>query len=544
MFKAERAEAALHQVQKIFDSHEDAFEQREDGLGYIGIRESMSQLLSQAPVEIRDLYELIHGGEARVVLRKSQQDQDIFGCREVYRRWFHTRAGFEAAHQLAAWHLDHGNPDFAVAVWDRIIADPLHVTRFTDLHRAQLIAACRQSGQLKRIDKLTQTVSNDDLRVGGDRIPLAQWIESYSLPTPGESSDWLQPLGSELREVRRQGSAPATSALFTRPLIDSLRDGPTLIERLNDHHRKNSTIGSGMMPVVVENQLIFRDAVSVRGVNLEDGRELWKYPLQVSLETALNPRNEVQDQRDEIELDRLGLSNALACGISADSERVYVVEGPFDQPVIAPGEAPGNQSSYFRITALPLDTRNPLSNPLPVVPIWRTGDSVNPELVGMTFLGPPTPAYGRLYCIAESDLLLYLLELDPASGDLLDKTTLAVLQRSLVRDPSRLHLVCIPSISRGIAVCPTLNGLLVGVDLTSKTLRWVHSQSAATENLRLSNRRQSHVYESEGFLTLPMISGGRVFDLPRNSQFLHCIDLETGAIQWQVDRQDAVYIAA
>ncbi|MCA9096087.1 MAG: PQQ-binding-like beta-propeller repeat protein, partial [Planctomycetaceae bacterium] len=287
-----------------------------------------------------------------------------------------------------------------------------------------------------------------------------------------------------------------------------------------------------------------RDAVSVRGVNLEDGRELWKYPLQVSLETALNPRNEVQDQRDEIELDRLGLSNALACGVSADSERVYVVEGPFDQLVIAPGETPGNQSSYFRITALPLDTRNPLSNPLPVVPIWRTGDSVNPELTGMTFLGPPTPAYGRLYCIAESDLLLYLLELDAATGDLLDKTTLAVLQRSLVRDPSRLHLVCIPSISRGIAVCPTLNGLLVGVDLTSKTLRWVHSQSAATENLRLSNRRQSHVYESEGFLTLPMISGGRVFDLPRNSQFLHCIDLETGAIQWQVDRQDAVYIAA
>lgn len=546
MLDADRTEAALHQMQKIFDSQDDAFELRPDGAGFIGIRESMSQLLSEAPAEIRDHYELIHGGEARAVLRKAQQDHDMQGCREVYRRWFHTRAGFEAAHELAAWHLDHGNPDFAVTIWDRVVSDQLHATRFTDLHRALLIAACRQSGQLKRIDKLTQTASNEDVRLGGDRISLVHWTESLTPPMIEETSDWLQPLGSPEREVLRRGSSPATAAMYTRPLLESMREESTLVQRLKDHHRKNAALGSGMMPVVVANQLIYRNANSVHGLNLEDGRELWHYPLQVSLDAALNPRSDRQDQRDEVELDRFGLCNSLASGISADSERVYIVEGPFDYVPKAPGEGTEHRFSLFRLSALPLDTRNPLTNPQPVVPLWQTGNGSLPALDGMTFLGPPTPAYGKLYCMAEADLLLYLLELEPTTGELLDKTALAILQRPVDRDQSRQHLACIPSISRGIAVCPTLNGLLVAVDLTSKTLRWVHSQHSAIENLqaRSPHRRYNHVYEAEGFLTVPMISGDRVFDLPRTSQMLHCVNLSTGAIEWQVDRQDALYIAA
>lgn len=548
LFRENRTEAALHQLQKIFDSADDGFEPRPDGLGFVGIRANMTQLLSDAPQQVRDEYELIHGGEARAVLRTAQRDLDLRKYREVYRRWFHTRAGFEAAHQLAAWHLDHGNPDFAVTLWERILTDPLHVSRFGDTHRTQLMTASRQAGQLQRWEKLVSTAPNDHFLLGGNRIPRADWNEAFTPPPLPETADWLQPLGTPSREIRRQGSAPSTTALYSRPLLDSLRDSHLLTERLEEHHRKNAAIGSGMLPVVVENQLIFRDAQSVRGLDLADGRELWRYPLRVSLREAMNQHNEESDQQlDGIELDRKVLCNSLVGAVSADSERVYLLEGPFPEFELDQGGIQTqSRGGMFRLVALPVDTRNPIPLAQPVAPLWTLGEASAADELSWTFLGPPTPAYGKLLSIAESDGLLYLLEIDPPTGEILEKTPLAVPQKPLRRDYLRTHLACTPSVSRGIAVCPTCSGLLVGVDLTRKTLHWVHSQFGPTESIagRSSLRRQSHLYGAEGFLNLPMISGNFVFDLPGYSSFLQCIDLQDGSVKWQVDREDALYVAA
>jgi len=546
LFREERTEAALQQIQKIFDSEEDAFERRTDGLGFVGIRQSMSQLLSEAPPPIRDLYETIHGGEALAVFSKSRRDRDLLALQEVYRRWFHTKAGFESATYSAAWHLDHGNADFAAAIWERVSADPQHFSRMSDQHRLQWISARRLSGQaIPASVSEFQTPARKDLDIGGNRIPFSRGIESLSQTDEADETDWLQPLGSRLRSVGRRGSSPATSAIYSRPLHTSMLDEPQLSQRLTEHRDKHSAIGGGMLPLVIGSQLIYRDATSVKGIRLEDGNAIWNYPLQVSQQALLNELSEARDRQvDENELDRLGLCNFLANGISSDGERVFVVEGPFPNGANANDLNPDIEPAFFRLTALSLDPRNPSTTAQSVIPVWRTDDASLSVLNGMTFLGPPTPAYGKLYAIAESERVMYLLELDPPTGELLEKTPLAVVQRPLSQDQTRQHLSCIPAISRGLAVCPTWNGLLVSVDLTTKTLRWVHSQFGVAEKAGMRSRRQSHIYESEGFLTVPMIAGGRVFDLPRYSSMLQCIDLETGGVHWQVDRRDAIYVAA
>ncbi len=62
------------------------------------------------PGEGRELYELQYGVRAKQLLQEAAAAGDAQGLAEVSRRFFHTRAGYEATFLLGLDHLDHGRP--------------------------------------------------------------------------------------------------------------------------------------------------------------------------------------------------------------------------------------------------------------------------------------------------------------------------------------------------------------------------------------------------------------------------------------------------
>ena len=62
------------------------------------------------PREGRELYELQYGARARQMLDEALEAGDMERLAEVSRRFFHTRAGYQATFLLGLYHFDHGRP--------------------------------------------------------------------------------------------------------------------------------------------------------------------------------------------------------------------------------------------------------------------------------------------------------------------------------------------------------------------------------------------------------------------------------------------------
>ena len=102
-----------------------------------------------------------------------------------------------------------------------------------------------------------------------------------------------------------------------------------------------------------------------------------------------------------------------------------------------------------------------------------------------------------------------------------------------------------PATRKGRVVCPTETGLLVGFDLCGGALKWAYHYDEASVPTRLQwGARPAVVRGHEGFVNLPMIAGDNVLYLPSTSNYIHCVNLQTGRRAWKVVRGDAEYLAA
>ena len=76
------------------------------------------------PRQGRELYELKFGPNARALLDRAVRDQNMEDLNEVIRRYFHTKAGYEAMVLLGRLQLDLGRPLAAALCFQRVLASP------------------------------------------------------------------------------------------------------------------------------------------------------------------------------------------------------------------------------------------------------------------------------------------------------------------------------------------------------------------------------------------------------------------------------------
>ncbi|QGJ71903.1 Hypothetical protein PBC10988_36160 [Planctomycetales bacterium 10988] len=178
---------------------------------------------------------------------------------------------------------------------------------------------------------------------------------------------------------------------------------------------------------------------------------------------------------------------------------------------------------------------------------WEVGGpkGVEGELTqaGMFFLGPPLPLSGRLYCIAEVSREVRLIVLDADTGQQEWSQTLALVETSILEDPTRAASGVSPSYANGVLVCPTASGAVVAVDLSNRSLLWGYRYESDD---RRSGRRipsQSTSLSSnelEDFDrwsdSLPTVIRDSILLTPVESNELHCLSLVDGQVLWKASR--------
>ena len=182
------------------------------------------------------------------------------------------------------------------------------------------------------------------------------------------------------------------------------------------------------------------------------------------------------------------------------------------------------------------------------------------------FLGPPLVLGDQLFCIVEvaGEIRLVVLQVmnhKTPEGDV-EFSGRVMLSQPLVRPsddvsvhPMRRMSGISPTYADGILICQTTAGAVVGFDMKQRSLLWGYQYdtnvAAAAANpralmiARMNARTKLYQDEDEGRWTsaATIVSSGRVLLTPRDSNELHCINLQDGRVAWRRPRSNGLYVA-
>ena len=184
--------------------------------------------------------------------------------------------------------------------------------------------------------------------------------------------------------------------------------------------------------------------------------------------------------------------------------------------------------------------------------LWELdGNRTTGPLAGAFFLGAPLAIDNTLFVMAEIRSAVYLVALEPQTGEVRWQQQLVGLEQGITLDPARRLVGAMPSYAGGILVCPTSAGAAVAIDVVKREFAWVYryprempspadfrqlwqQQQMQNQAVRVNSRWRD---------SAAIIDDGRVFLTPPESGELHCLDLRTGKLLWKHRKGDALFVA-
>lgn len=570
LLRQERYAEAVRCLGAILDSSEDYFFQPGDGPTPLSLKSEALRLLGGMPRAGSELYELQYGARARQMLNDATASRDVPMLAEVSRRFYHTRAGYEATLLLGLDHLDHGRWLAGALVLQRLrdtslIADQFEPTLSLAIATCWLRTGAAGRAQDALVELKTRTRGNS-VTVAGKEVSL--------FTQPAEAVAWLGRLIGQEREsvasrpnnwAMRHGNAARNAVTFASGPLLSLRwrvpttDHPyieALIKQFQETDRdRDEWAVPQLHPLVVDDVVLMRTAQTLVAVDFTTGKRLWEVPVADPFEPLLNPPPDSQFQRGpqlEQGLRSRLWGDATYGSLSSDGKLVFAVEdlpvemgGMIMQGMFFRGQRQGDEQgpkSFNRLAAYDVHTGKLR---------WHLGGSSEefglPQ-AGAFFLGPPLPLMDQLFAIAEVKGEIRLLALEAKSGHLLWSQQLADVDRQVFNDPLRRQSGVSPSYADGILVCPTSNRSLVAVELASRSLLWGYTYAPEgdanqqamflTMNGMVDSNPAGRWTDSSA-----VIAEGRVVATPVESNEVHCLNLVDGKLVWKQPRQDDLYLA-
>ena len=544
----------------------------------VSLKTQALELLGSMPAKGRRMYELQYGAESKAALEAALEASDLAALTEVSRRYFHTKAGYEATLLVGRYQLDQGRPLSAALSLKRVADVPSAQAQY-DPELSVLLATCwlhanqpEQSADVLR--ELKHRLPQAKVRLVDKEVPLfarddaaLAWLEQIvggsRLALASAASEWTLYRGNERRNAESREGIPLLNFQWKLPTVndphDELRVGQqyrTLIDR-------GEPLVCALQPLVVQDFAILRVPESNRlvGVNLKNGKRVCVFPpgeetaaqQRIREAAKLNPAANVNIRDTELR-QRVWEDNAFG-QVSSDGRQVYVL----DDLGYAPSnvQMPPNWIGPRGVRVPNLGMARPY-NLLVALDLqkefyrnWEVGGTTGDHaaLADAFFLGPPLPVGDQLYALAEFPSEIRLVCLDPRTGALEWKQQLASVveqQFDIVNDRARRLAGASPSLADGILVCPTSAGAVVAVDLATRTLRWGY-QYPRQDVVQSSNRMmvRSVLTNMSGWLdATATIADGSVILTPVESQQLHCLNLLTGKARWSpIPRDEMLFVA-
>jgi outer membrane protein assembly factor BamB/tetratricopeptide (TPR) repeat protein len=544
------------------------------------------ELIGSMPAKGRQIYETKFGFDAKAELDKALAEGSLVRLNEVARRFFHTKAGYEATLLVGRTLLDQGRPLAAALTLKRIADSPVAASQY-DPELSVLLATCwvharmpekatevlvalrgrNPQARVRLLDGDEALFSSDDQAlawleriVGGGRTPLAL-----------AATQWIMFRGNESRNATTSGGVPLLNYRWSLPTVNEPSDElkvKSIGRSLRDSGQPNI---AALQPLVVQDTVIYRapDSSKLLGVDLKTGKRTWVFPPFEDGPLAPIARNTLPvtsrgaatvNLRDQELRQRVWEDHAFG-QVSSDGRFVYVIDdlgyaagsgtirGP--QVIVRAGGINVPNSSWSKphnlLVALDLSREG--------YQVWAVGGNEpgNPALVGAFFLGPPLPLGDQLFALVEINSEIRLVCLNAATGALEWKQQLAVVEdaQQIVFDRVRRLAGASPSFADGVLICPTSAGATVAVDLATRSLRWGYQYKRwdwIRRNTGAFGGRASYAApnpaQGNWLDSTATIADGSVILTPVESEELHCLDLLSGKARWPAQpRDDGLFVA-
>ncbi len=550
-----------------------------------GVRPSLKsvaqQMLGNMPAAGRQLYELQYGADAKRLLDDALREGSITKLGDVTRRYFHTRAGYEAAILLGRFQLDQGRPLAAALTLDRVASTPAVAGSFDPELSILLSAAWLHAGQSNQakevLTSLKKRAPNSKVQLVTGPAPLfaegeepLAWLSKIAgegqLFGALEADEWVMFRGNVERNAQSAGSLPLLNFRWSALLLDD----PNEIQKVRQLARAVGDRGDpsipSIQPLAVDNFIVFRTPDRVVGIDMrKSGKRIWVYPfkdsasLRTAQATSQQGRNPLANARDQELKQRIWQDNPYG-QMSSDGSNLFFLDDLGYAQTQAAGNVrviigPGGRAMLNGMGAKQHNTLVSLELAGQGKLRWVVGGENGedePQLAGAFFLGPPLPLADQLFVLAEIQGEVRLLCLSSATGTLIWKQQIAMMEDSqqVVYDGLRRLAGASPSYCDGVLVCPTSGGALVGVDLSTRSLRWGYSYARWDHNQRVPGPFGMQTYRNPAQANTAwldstvVIADGCVIATPVESAELHCLDLLTGKPRWPaIPRDEMLYLA-
>jgi outer membrane protein assembly factor BamB/tetratricopeptide (TPR) repeat protein len=360
------------------------------------------------------------------------------------------------------------------------------------------------------------------------------------------------------------GSAPFLETAWVQPTI---REDPTRkwvvsqgVKALED---RGLPVLPAFYPLGAGGKVVFRSHWGIHAVDVKTGKLLWESDSRWSIDRMVRDslksgpltawvNGYLTTGRPSVLFD-----NSVLASFSTDGKRVFAVEDLAVAPFIDPsGRMPmqptmysalGNDAlTHNRLQAYDLETGKL---------VWELGGRGPDELGNTFFLAAPLLLDGKLHVLAEKDGNLRLVVLDPVKGGVVSTMDVAGFRTRLGVDPLRRMRAAHLAHADGILVCTTNAGLLLAIDLRTRTLAWTYPYEEGDEQppQPLPPQQVGQPQQPQGNapylgfawkVTAPVIQDGKVIYTPPDGLSVFCVDLHDGVPLWKTRAaRDDLYLA-
>lgn len=560
--------AAAAMLSQILNAEQSAFTTETDGSTLRPAPAIASQLVGRLPIELRERLdsEIDRGVQADW---NSVKGASIDAISEFASQHYASSSGLEALRLLAGLHRDAGRYVQSAAAWNAIHEHP----RASADQRTIAIMAKAESllklgdlaGAKLAAGQLSKPGISTSVRIAGKAVSPQQWIERLIDRLPVIAS----PKGTSI-----PGSLlPAPQPTWTKD-ISPMPEVQKSLNHLQRYFREQGVVSSvAMRPRIVGNLAIVRTMQELQAYNTTTGELHWTIPNQEYAWISTNPSAPGNNhQRNMIASDwhRRTEADSVFNSISTNGKLLIVVQEP-DRPEMdrqawsgPPRPSPAGSVTnvhWNKLCGYETSTRQLR---------WQIGGPpTGPADVfgGACFLGTPLFVDDLLFTIARRDDDLLLMALDQETGHLRWSVKLGMLAPHLADSTLRRRVACPVTLVAGKLLCPTASGMLVAVNLTTRSIDWAYrypmlqhdltprpvngSPTAVVPDVWWDEWREASCVSSDDSLldpeleqvaTLSQPTPVNVFVSPDSDQ-IHAVNLRDGSSRWRSPRAGGLYLA-
>jgi outer membrane protein assembly factor BamB/tetratricopeptide (TPR) repeat protein len=365
------------------------------------------------------------------------------------------------------------------------------------------------------------------------------------------------------------GAAPYLEKLWAQPTVREKQTQNWLNQAAGLLENRGQVALPDFYPTGAKGRVLYRSTWGVHAVNLETGKLDWEADSRWSLDQMVREPGKSGALSQWVNAEMGGahpgvvFENSVLGNLTTDGKMVFAVEDlAVAPPVVQNFQFPGQPPQPFNPTYAPAVNDAVFHSRLQAYDLetgklaWELGSrNKKDDLADTYFLAAPLVHEGKLYVLSEKEGNLALLTIDPARGKVEQSTHLASFRTRLSQDPYR-RLSAAPVVaSDGVMVCPTNAGVLIGVDMVTNTILWVHSYTLGerpTPPPQDPNNPQQvpqpgfgRFYQAFSWkATAPIVHDGKVLYTAPDGQSVVCVGLHDGEMAWRTPAaQDDLYLA-